>query len=60
LPVPGTKGERKMEQLPQWLTAAVQAAGMTAYADGLEPRHLKHSPTPAEAAADDVPLLPLH
>jgi hypothetical protein len=49
-----------MEQLPQWLTAAVHAAGMTAYAEGLEPKHLKHSPPPQEAAVDDQPLLPLH
>jgi hypothetical protein len=27
-----------MEQLPNWLTAAVAAAGMTAYADDLYPK----------------------
>jgi hypothetical protein len=47
-----------MEQLPQWLTAAVAAAGMTAYAEGLEPKTLKH--TPASAQVDDEPILPLH
>ena len=49
----------KMEQLPQWLTAAVNAAGMTAYAEGLEPKTLKHAPA-SEDQADDIPILPLH
>lgn len=48
-----------MEQLPQWLTAAVQAAGMTAYAEGLEPKTLKHAPD-AKQALDVTPILPLH
>ena len=49
-----------MEQLPQWLTAAVNAAGMTAYAEGLEPKTLKTSPASEDQAIDDLPILPLH
>ena len=48
-----------MEQLPQWLTAAVQAAGMTAYAEGLEPKTLKEAPD-SRQKIDDPPILPLH
>jgi hypothetical protein len=55
-----SKGPRKMEQLPQWLAAAVDAAGMTAYAEGLEPRHLKHAPESKPDFDDDTPILPLH
>ena len=47
----------KMEQLPLWLTAAVAAAGMTAYAEGLEP---KHTPKSRPALDDETPILPLH
>ena len=55
------QGEGKMEQqLPQWLTAAVNAAGMTAYAEGLEPKTLKHAPASEDQAIDDLPILPLH
>jgi hypothetical protein len=51
----------KMEQLPQWLTAAVNAAGMTAYAEGLEPKTLKDTPKSKRPALDDdTPILPLH
>ena len=46
-----------MEQLPTWLTAAVLAAGMTAYADDLD---RKDSPTPAVAPALDEPTPPIH
>jgi hypothetical protein len=46
-----------MEQLPTWLTAAVLAAGMTAYADDLD---RKASPTPEVAPALDEPTPPLH
>ena len=50
-----------MEQLPQWLTAAVDAAGITAFAfEGLEPKTLKHAPAPRPALDDDTPILPLH
>lgn len=49
-----------MEQIPQWLTAAVNAAGMTAYAEGLEPRHLKRAPESSGPAVDETPILPLH
>ena len=49
-----------MEQIPQWLTAAVDAAGMTAYAEGLEPKHLKRTPASAERTVDETPILPLH
>ena len=49
-----------MEQLPQWLTAAVTAAGMTCYAEGLEPKTLKHSPASEDQSIGDTPILPLH
>jgi len=50
-----------MEQLPQWLTAAVDAAGMTAYAfEGLEPKTLKATPKSRPALDVDTPILPLH
>ena len=50
-----------MEQLPQWLAAAVSAAGMTAFAEGLEPLTLKHAPKSHEATDPiDPPILPLH
>jgi hypothetical protein len=49
-----------MEQLPQWLTAAVDAAGMTAYAEGLEPKTLKHTPKSRPALDNELPILPLH
>jgi hypothetical protein len=45
-----------MEQLPQWLTAAVLAAGMTAYADELD---RKDSPAPVSAPTEE-PTPPLH
>jgi hypothetical protein len=48
-----------MEQLPHWLTAAVMAAGMTAYADDLDRIH-KHSPSPADTSALDENTPPLH
>ena len=48
-----------MEQLPQWLSAAVAAAGMTAYAEGLEPPAIKHAPD-SKQAIDEMPILPLH
>ena len=48
-----------MEQLPNWLAAAVMAAGMTAYADELYP---KVTPAPAAPtlAAEDGIVPPLH
>jgi hypothetical protein len=49
-----------MEQLPTWLTAAVLAAGMTAYADDLDHQFSKDTPTAAEPGAKDEPTLPLH
>ena len=50
-----------MEQLPQWLTAAVDAAGITAFAfEGLEPKTLKHAPESRPAIDVDTPILPLH
>jgi len=49
-----------MEQMPQWLTDAVHAAGMTAFAEGLEPKTLtKHAPE-SKQFDDDTPILPLH
>jgi hypothetical protein len=52
--------EGKMEQLPQWLTAAIDAAGMTAFAEGLEPKTIKHTPKSRLALDDELPILPLH
>jgi hypothetical protein len=49
-----------MEQMPQWLTDAVTAAGMTAFAEGLEPKTLKHAPPSKPDFADELPILPLH
>ena len=50
-----------MEQMPQWLTDAVQAAGMTAFAEGLEPKTLtKHAPESKRFDDDELPILPLH
>jgi hypothetical protein len=46
-----------MEQLPNWLTAAVAAAGMTAYADDLYPKVSKDR-VAEETILDDFP--PLH
>ena len=57
---PEEERTRKMEQIPQWLTNAVNAAGMTAYAEGLEPKHLKRAPLSEESAVDEMPILPLH
>jgi len=39
-----------MEQIPNWLAAAVVAAGMTAYADEI-PKLPAHTVAPAQAAA---------
>ena len=47
-----------MEQLPNWLTAAVLAAGMTAYADDLDRKI--DSPSPADTSAVDENTPPLH
>ena len=49
-----------MEQTPQWLTDAVLAAGMTAFAEGLEPKTLKRAPESRHPIDDDPPILPLH
>ena len=46
-----------METLPAWLTAAVEAAGITAYAFDVE-REEKAAPVPAKTRArfeDEVP-----
>jgi hypothetical protein len=47
-----------MEQLPNWLSAAVAAAGMTAYADDLYPKVSKDSLAEGPTALDETP--PLH
>jgi hypothetical protein len=47
-----------MEPLPTWLSDAVVAAGMTAYADDLYPKVLKESPR--DALAHDEVEPPLH
>ena len=44
-----------MEQLPNWLAAAVYAAGMTAYADELYPK-VSAVPTEAEGPESIPPL----
>jgi hypothetical protein len=49
-----------MEQLPNWLTAAVMAAGMTAYADDLDRKIHKGSPSPDNASAVEEPTPPLY
>ncbi len=47
-----------MEQLPHWLTAAVMAAGMTAYADDLDRKI--DSPSPPDTSTVDENTPPLH
>jgi hypothetical protein len=47
-----------MEQLPNWLTAAVAAAGMTAYADELYPKVA--APAAPSLAAEEGIVPPLH
>ena len=49
-----------MEQLPHWLTAAVMAAGMTAYADDLDRKPRRDPPSPADTSALDENTPPLH
>jgi len=51
-------GKTKMEQLPNWLTAAVAAAGMTAYADELYPKVA--APAAPSLAAGEGIVPPLH
>ena len=46
-----------MEQIPNWLTATVAAAGMTAYADDLYP---KVAPAAPSLAAEEGIVPPLH
>jgi hypothetical protein len=45
-----------MEQLPHWLTDAVAAAGMTAYADELYPKAGKDLGLEASSILDEPPL----
>jgi hypothetical protein len=45
------------QQLPNWLSAAVAAAGMTAYADDLYPKVSKQASAEA-TILDEIP--PLH
>jgi len=47
-----------MEQLPNWLTAAVIAAGMTAYADDLYPKVVAAKAPAVEPQQESAP--PLH
>ena len=48
------------QQLPSWLTDAIAAAGMTAYADDLDRKLNKtRSSTPAEPTLDE-PTPPVH
>lgn len=45
-----------MEQLPNWLTDAVAAAGMTAYADDLTPKAGKDMGIDPPSILEDPPL----
>jgi hypothetical protein len=51
-----------MEQIPNWLTDAVAAAGMTAYADGglEQPTAAKCAPTPSQIVIAEPVVPPLH
>jgi hypothetical protein len=52
-----------MDQMPNWLTAAVDAAGMTAYAEGIERMAImkpKAKTSPAEEPALDKLQPPVH
>ena len=49
-----------MEQTPQWLNDAILAAGMTAFAEGLEPKTLKRPAESRQTLDDEPPILPLH
>ena len=49
-----------MEQTPQWLNDAILAAGMTCFAEGLEPKTLKRAPESRQPLDDNPPILPLH
>jgi hypothetical protein len=52
--------KRRLEQLPTWLAAAVIAAGMTAYADGLDREAIRQVPARAGAPASiEEPTPPL-
>ena len=52
--------KRPLEQLPTWLAAAVIAAGITAYADGLDREAIRHAAArPAGPASIDEPTPPL-
>ena len=52
-----------MDQMPNWLTAAVDAAGMTAYAEDIERmaiRKPKAKTSPTEETAFDQQQPPVH
>ena len=49
-----------MEQLPNWLSDVVAAAGMTAYAHDLYPKVAKGGISLLDAAALEEPVPPLH
>jgi len=50
-----------MESLPNWLSAAVVAAGMTtAYADELDPKAIEQIAAPKSAAPLQEPPPPKH
>ncbi len=48
-----------MEQLPHWLMVTVFAAGMTAYADEVDPESQRPAP-PAGLTAGEAPLQTFH
>jgi hypothetical protein len=50
----------KVDQLPPWLTAAVVAAGMTAYADDLDRKAAIPVSPSAEPISPDESAPPLH
>ena len=45
-----------MDQLPNWLTDAISAAGMTAYADELYPKAGKETGLQAPSIPSESPL----
>jgi len=58
MPLPNDQERTTMETVPNWLTDAVYAAGMTAYADDLYPK-VAATAAPSLAAEDGI-VPPLH
>ena len=47
-----------MDQMPNWLTAAVNAAGMTCYAEDVERMAILKKPKAKTAPTEEAPLEP--